>query len=193
MNVSKEEKNYLLQIVQDQLRRHAGFELEDLYKMVFQATCGGEHLIKNKAKTKKNLFDEWDNLDKVQKGESLLEVIDPRGEVLRVNLRVYKKIGGNPRQLFDIFVRSARDFRIDRDRLVRYWEFLMEMAKNEEIPFSRDDLEDFLIDVGRKDFPAVHHTKEYVEANQPAYRVVLKRYWEGFDRNGQKRQSGGRL
>ena len=133
--------------------------------------------MKNKAEAKKILFDEWEHLDKVQKGEPLREVIDPRGEVLRVNLRVYKKIGGNPRRLFGIFVRSAKDFLSDRDRLIRYWKFLVEMTKSGEIPFSKDDLEDFWIDVERKGFPAVHHTKAYAEANQPAYRVVLQHHW----------------
>jgi len=171
------ERDVLYRIVQDQLRRHAGFGIEDLYKMMFQATCGGEHLMKNKAEAKKILFDEWEHLDKVQKGEPLREVIDPRGEVLRVNLRVYKKIGGNPRRLFGIFVRSAKDFLSDRDRLIRYWKFLVEMTKSGEIPFSKDDLEDFWIDVERKGFPAVHHTKAYAEANQPAYRVVLQHHW----------------
>ena len=49
-------------------------------------------------------------------------------------------------------------------------------------------LEDFLIEMGRKGFPAVHHSESYVDANQPAYRVILKRLWEGFEEAGNEEE-----
>jgi len=176
------EKEYLYRIIQDQLRRHPGFGVEDLYKMVCQATCGGDHLLKNRSEAKRMLREEWENSERIPKGETLLEMIDPRGEVMRVNLRVYKKIGGTLQRLFDVFVRSAQKFEKDRKRLVVYWEAIMKLAEKEEVPFSKDVLEDFWIDVGRKGFPAVHHSDAYVDANRPSYRVVLKRLWEGFEK-----------
>jgi len=90
------ERDYLLQIIEDQFRRHPGFQVEDLYKIVYQATLGGDHLLRDKVAAERMFREEWENLGKIQKGEFLLEVIDPKGEVLRVNLRVYRKIGGNP-------------------------------------------------------------------------------------------------
>ena len=180
MNKTITERDYLLQIIQDQLRRRSGFKVEDIYKMVYQATCGGDHLLSNKSKAKKMLREEWDTLDKIQKGEPLLEVIDPLGQVLRVNLRVYRKIGGAPKKMFDVFVQSAKEFKKDQRRLIRYWQIIMEMVEKGEILFSRDVLEDFLIDVGKKDFPVVHHSESYTDANRPAYRVVLKDLWEGL-------------
>jgi len=178
------EKDYLHQIILDQLRRHPGFGVEDLYKMVYQATCGGDHILTNKSEAKKMLREEWENSGRIPKGETLLEMIDPRGEIMRVNLRVYKKIGGTLQRLFDIFVRSAQGFKKDQERLVAYWETIMEWAEQGDIPFSKDVLEDFLIDVGRKGFPALHHSESYVDANRPSYRVVLKRLWEGFEKAG---------
>ena len=34
------------------------------------------------------------------------------------------------------------------------------------------------IEVEKKGFPPIHHSKSYVEANRPSYRVVLKSLWE---------------
>ena len=177
MNLSREEKQYLHRIIQDQMRRHEGFGVEDMYKLVYQATCGGEHLLRNKSAANKKLREEWKNTEKMPKGEPLLEIIDPRGEVMRVNLRVYKKIGGNLERLFTVFVRSAAEFKKDRERLAAYWEVLMAFAKRGEIPFDRGALEDLWIEMGMKGFPAVHHSERYVDANRPSYRVVLKRLW----------------
>lgn len=184
MTHDETERDYLLRILEDQFRRHSGFRVDDLYKIVYQATFGGDHFLRDKSAAERMLREEWENLEKVQRRESLLEVIDPRGEVLRVNLRVYRKIGGNPQQMFDIFVRSAEEFNKDRERLVEYWTNITEWAQEGKIPFQKGILEDFFIEMGRKEFPAVHHSESYVDANRPAYRVILKRLWEGFGEDG---------
>ena len=178
------EIGFLQHIIQDQLHRHSGFKVDDLYKLMYQATCGGEHFLTNKSKARKNLIEEWESMERIPKGETLLEIIDPRGEIMRVNLRVYKKIGGTVQKIFEYFIRSVEAFKKDQDRLVRYWEAIMEMAKKETIPFSRGILEDFYIDVGRKGFPAIHHSESYLDANRPSYRLVLKGLWEGFNKKG---------
>ena len=177
----KSEKEFLLAVIQDQIRRYPKMKPVDLYKLVFQITCGGEHLLQNRKEAKKMLDEEWASLDKVQKGESLLEPIDPLGEVIRVNLRVYRKIGGTPAKLFDTFLRSAKEFKRDEQRLGTYWELLMEMAENGRIPFKKQDLEDLYIEMGRKKFPSAHHSKPYIEHHKPAYRIILKQFWEGFN------------
>ena len=82
--------------------------------------------------------------------------------------------------LFEMMKRSADHFQNDEQRLVRYWETIMEWSDERIIPFAKDDVEDFWIDVGRRGFPAVHHSESYTVANRPAYRVVLKSFLEGF-------------
>jgi hypothetical protein len=180
LNMELEEKEILLQILKDQIRRHPGFYVEDLYKLIFQVTCGGSHLLENHSEVEKSLQDEWNNTERIPKGETLLEVIDPRSEVIRINIRVYKKISGKRDILHQIFIQSAQSFRKDHDRLIRYWEMILDMAGKNEIPFSKEILEDFLIEQGEKKFPAIHHSKAYIDWNRPSYRVVLKKLWEGF-------------
>jgi len=175
------EKEILLQIIQDQIRRHPGFYIQDLYKLVHQATCGGSHLLLNPEDAKKNLQEEWDQTERIPKGESLLEVIDPRGEIMRVNIRIYKKIGGTPDHLLRIFKKSIKDFSNDKNRFIATWEMIMDLAEEKEIPFSRTLLEDFLIEKGKMDLPMIHHSDAYIESNRPSYRIVLKQLWKGLE------------
>ena len=176
-----DERDILLHIIQDQLRRHPGFRIGDLYKMLHQICYGGEHLLKNRAKARKALQEEWNNTEKIPKGEPLIEIIDPRSEVMRINLRIFKKIGGTPHRLFDVFIRSAEQAKPDRERLILYWGYIMDMMRAGDIPFSKALLEDFWIDKGKEGFPAIRHSESYIDANRPSYRVVMKNLWEGFE------------
>lgn len=177
---SQLERTYLKTIIQDHLTHHRGFRVQDLYKMLHQATCGNAHLLVNPEDAEASLFSEWTDLDRVQKGESLLEVIDPSGKMIRINLRVYRKMKNTPLDLLKSIKRTAEYFVRDEQRLVRYWESIMEWSVSGEIPFGKDEVEDFWIDMGCQGFPAVHHSEAYTAANRPAYRIVLKSFWEGF-------------
>ena len=179
MNREISEKETLLQIIHDQIRRHPGFYIQDLYKMVYQAVCGGSHFLGNHADTKNHLQEEWNNTERIPKAETLLELIDPRGEIMRVNIRIFKKIGGPLDQLLQIFIESVKTFQKDRSRLVETWEKIMDLAEEKKVPFSRTLLEDFLIEQGKNDFAMVHHSDPYIEFNRPSYRIVLKRLWQG--------------
>src|SRR4030042_1927156 len=131
------ERDALKEIVEDQLRRHV-MEVADLYKLNSQMCFGPRHLLKDKKNARKLLQEEWDALDKVQKGEPLIEMIDPRGEVLRINLRVSRKTGGDPESLFQVMLTSAENVQPDRNRFLLNWEYFMDMARRKTIPFSEE-------------------------------------------------------
>jgi hypothetical protein len=182
MTLPYSERVSLIAIIKDQLRRYPKMKPLDLYKLLYQVTFGGEHLLESEKDARDSLKAEWDNLDKVQKGEALLESIDPRGEVLRVNLRLYRKTGGTPEDLFDLFKTSSARFKKDEERLNAYFNICLEAAGKRELPFDRQDLEDLYIEMGRQNFPPKHHSKIYREVHKPAYRIVSKRHWDGFNK-----------
>ncbi len=179
-----DDKNYLLTIIQDQVRRHPGFRIQDLYKLIYQSCFGGGHLLHDKKKARAALGKEWNNAEKIPKGETLIEVIDPLSEILRINIRIYKKTGGTPDRLFKAFVKSSQEIQPNRNRFIEYWETATKWAETGIIDFSSDAMKDTLIDMGKEEFPPQHHSKPYLEANRPSYRVVLKRFWEGFEEKG---------
>ncbi len=173
-------KDALREIIQDQLGRHAGFRIQDLYKLLHQAAFGGGHLLADRSQVLARIREEWQVMERIPKGETLLEIIDPAGEIMRVNLRLYKKTGGTPEEMADLFIQSAKMVQPDRKKLVQTWEAVTEMAKSDQIRLSVDEMEDFWIEMGRKDFPPAHHSDSYIEVNRPAYRIVLKKMWKGF-------------
>lgn len=172
-----DEKIILLQIIHDQIRRHPGFQIEDLYTLLYQSTCGAKHYIENRHHCERMLKEEWKDLGKLLKGEPLLEMIDPKGEILRVNLRVYKKIGGNRSRIYHLLIDSMSEFKESKEQLVQYWEIVLDMAVRNEFQFSLPALNKFWSHVKKNNFPVCHHSESYVDANRPAYRIVLKSLW----------------
>ena len=165
-------------ILFDQLKRHTGFRIQDIYKLIYQMSGGTDESAREKPQQLRSLLDCWGKLEKVQPGEPLFEVIDPKGDLLRVNLRVCKKMGKPPEILADIVQETAQNVSKDKKSIMAYWELLMEMAGQGQIPFSKQDLEDYLIQVGKRNFPMVSHSQSYNESSIPAYRVVSHRIWE---------------
>jgi hypothetical protein len=176
------EQDQLRTIIEEQVRRYHGFGIEDLYKLVYQATCGGGHLIKNRVKAKRVLQKEWLILGRLQRGERLLEIIDPLGKIVRVNLRIYKKMGGQLQRFFTLFVESSKLQKEDKPRLNRYWNDIITMSEAGEIAFSSQQLVGFWKRMEEKGLPPISHSEGYVEYNRPAYRVIQKQLWEGFQK-----------
>ena len=147
---------------------------------MYQSTYGTKHYVKGKSHCQQMLQEEWKDLGKLLKGEPLLEMIDPKGEIIRVNLRVYKKIGGDLNRIYRLFIDLMSEFKEDKERLVQYWEIVLDMAVRNEFQFSLQDLNKFWDHVKKNDFQAGHHSESYVEANRPAYRIVLKSLWKSL-------------
>lgn len=174
------EKEILASIIIDQMHRYSEFTVQDLYKLFYQASMGNKHLMEDEEKAKEDLESEWRELGKVKSYESLLEVIDPAGLLMRVNLRVYKKTGGQIESLFAIMKTSADQFRINLNMLGCYWNIAGELAGTDQIPLLFSDLTNFWRGIEERGFPEISHSDQYEEIHEPAYRVVMKSLWEGF-------------
>ena len=178
-----DERANLLDVLEDQLNRHQKFGIADLYKLVHQTTFGGKHLAMDRDQAMQQLLEEWLPEIRIPAGANMLEIIDPRGDVMRVNIRIFKKTGGSPQDLIECFQKSIQAFTPDPNRFETYWQWIMAWCRDAELPFPVDAMDDYYIQQGREGFPAVHHSDAYVEANRPAYRVVLKSLWKGFDQS----------
>jgi len=174
------EKEILLDILKDQLRRYSKYAVQDIYKLLYQSAMGNKHLLADQKRAREILKEEWKELNKVKPYESLLEIIDPAGVLMRVNLRVYKKTGGQIEKLFEIMKDSAGQFQENPERLKKYWAFAGELADAGKIPFQNSDLLSFWRGIEERGFPEISHSEKYEETHEPAYRVVMKSLWEGF-------------
>jgi len=158
-----------------QLQRYPAMQTEDLYKLVFQATMGNEHLMTDSAAVHDYLIHELASIQ-ASAAEPLLEEISPDGEVVRLNLRPFKARQGDHRVLFRAIMQTARAFQKSPQRLEQYWRDLEQMAKSGAIAFDATAMQSFFREMREQGFPAVHHSTVYEEKYAPAYRVLLRKF-----------------
>jgi hypothetical protein len=167
----------LHRILADQIARYPLMEIQDLYKLLFQAVNGSEHAISSLDAARSWLTQELENLPEGPI-EPAIDVISPDDSIVRVNLRPFIRSGGDPPSLLNAFVRTASEYRGKREMLWLYWSFAERLAEDGELPFKQDDMQAFYKRVEEDDFPAVHHSSRYEDAYRPAYRVIKKEYLE---------------
>ena len=172
-------KDPFQEIIQDQLQRYPQMQTQDLYKLVYQAAMGNIHLGVDPAVLKNYLVNEMDKVD-ASDNEPLVEEISPEG-MIRVNLRPYKVKSGTSEKLFEAMRETANTFTPNKNKIIQYWEIIEKMAEDNSIPFNKSELESFLKEMQASDYPAVHHSDQYLELYHPAYRVILKKYLPKFE------------
>ena len=167
----------LHRILVDQIARYPQMEIQDLYKLLFQAVMGSEHAISSLDAARSWLHQELENLPEGPI-EPAIDVISPEDNIVRVNLRPFIQSGGDSSSLLDAFVRTANEYRGTKEGLWLYWSFAERLADDGELPFERTNMRAFYKLLEEDDFPAVHHSTRYEKAYRPAYRVIKQDYLE---------------
>ena len=166
------EKAAFHKVLSTQFSYHPRLEVQDLYKLVFQAALGSEHAILDNAVTYDWLTNEIKKItDKAL--EPIVEPISPDGRIARINLRPYIAADGDLDALLDAFVRTANEHHGTAEQLQRYWYYAVDMATAGHLLLSPAKLRCFFTRMRIKNFPAVHHSANYKRAYHPAYRVVF--------------------
>lgn len=166
------ERSGFQQVVSFHVEKYPILEVEDLYKIAFQAAMGSEHAVVSREAAGQWLEREMSSLSKVP-SEPLSEPLSPDGSLVRVNLRALIELGCDPLPLLDAFVRTGKEFHGSQERLASYWLIIETMAEAEEIPFEVGRLEEMWKRMEGEGFPAVHHSATYRDEYHPAYRVIL--------------------
>jgi hypothetical protein len=155
-----------------QVSRYPRLEIQDLYKLIFQASFGSEHAVGDFEAARRRLMCELHELPSGPE-EPTADPISPDGRIVRVNLRPYLANGGDPAALLEAFVRTGREYRGAGATLRRYWRYAERMATAGPLAFAPEALRGFFAEIQAAGFPAVHHSPAYTTAYRPAYRVVL--------------------
>jgi hypothetical protein len=146
---------------------------EDAYKLLFQASRGGEHAAPSESAARAWLEKEWASLDAARPGEPLVVPLRPDGAVVRLNLRPYRDAGGEPEALLAAFLESARGFRPDPALFVNAWRtFGRSLPDDADGPMTRAAFEETDRSSEEVGWPARHHGPGYSRAHAPAYRVL---------------------
>ena len=157
--------------------------IQDAYKWLYHATLGGEHAIRDESGPRRWLEREWSQIGSAPPNEPEVVQLTPDGRLLRVNLRPYKSRSGDREMLLAILILSAERFSASKHRFQAAWNELGEWLMSRRVGHltietwtAFDRLQKPL------GYPAVHRSKEYEAAYQPAYRVVLGEFWLAPDR-----------
>lgn len=155
-----------------QFKRYPLMEVQDLYKLIHQASMGSEHALQDLGDTRNFLEREVHGLADGP-DEPLQDIISPDGRIARINLRPYCASNASLEKLFEAFVRTASEFEGSTMRLRCYCSYAERLTGESLFAFSRTEMRTFFDKMEVQGFPAVHHSASYATAYQPAYRVVL--------------------
>jgi len=165
-------------LVEFHQQQHPDLMAQDVYKLLYQASFGVEHILSDSAAVLSYLNEELSTVDTPQPNEALMERISLENDVVRVNLRRFKALNLEPSLLVQAMVRSAKATSPDTLMFHRQWNEFSALVRFELLPFSAEDLRTWDTKVEGGAVEAVHHSEKYVAANRPAYRVVKKDAFE---------------
>ncbi len=160
-------------ILLDHNRRYPHWSVEDLYKLVHQASMGSEHALSDE-----NGARAWLNRELAQLGsgpaDPLIDPISPDNLVVRVHLRPFANRRLDPEALLQAFIRTASEFTSSVVNLRAYASAAIWLAEEAALPFHAGQISTFFAKQQAVGYPAVHHSQVYEADYHPAYRVVAR-------------------
>lgn len=167
-------------LVEFHQQQKRSLNVQDVYKMLYQASFGVEHLLGDTTSVRSYLLDEMASMDTADRGEMLVEQISTTGEIVRVNLRPFRSLSFDPESLVQIMYRSARMMTPDTTLFYRNWEDFKSLVRYGLLSFPVEEVDEWESQLPSGVIAPVHHSVSYVEANAPAYRVVRCDVFESF-------------
>lgn len=162
------------QLVEYHQRTKVSVHVQDVYKLLYQANFGVEHFLTDTAHVREYLLNELGSLetDAVVSDEPLVERISSRGDIVRVNLRPFKKLNRDPETLVEWMFRSAAVHSPDSLMFRRQWNEFHDLVRYGLLEFPMEEVSEWNRRITAGDIRPVHHSPEYAAANRPAYRVI---------------------
>ncbi len=153
-------------------------QVQDVYKMLYQAHFGVEHFLTDSTAVRSYLRDELASLDTIRSDEPLLERISTQGDVVRVNLRPFKALNLPMDTLVQLMFQSASTFQPDSLNFSREWNEFCDLVRYDMLKFPLSDVKEWAARVQPDGVQPVHHSDIYSKASKPAYRVVERALFE---------------
>ena len=167
------EPNTVRRTLQEQLKRYPKMEIQDVYKFLYQATMGNEHFMGDEKEARRYLDEEYAQANAAEDGPEF-EPLTADSSLVRVNLRPFKFHKRESGKLMEAMTRTAAGFRKNPALLKLYWNEVEQLAVETRIPYKPEELRAFFVRMEQENYPAVDHSKAYIEAYHPSYRVVLR-------------------
>lgn len=159
-----------LDLIQYHMQRYPGFAVQDLYKLLFQAILGSEHLLTDVAAARMWLEQEW-TLQPAESGEPLFEPVSLDGRLVRLNIRPFKASGADRQTMWLAFY-STSHYSGEKEEFITMWQQSLAWIVQGSIALSAEAAYDFDEIQKRGEYPAGRHSQTYRRLHRPAYRLV---------------------
>ena len=168
------------QLVEFHQQFRPDLQVQDVYKILYQANFGVEHILTDTAGVRTYVLEELASMDTTDRSEPLLERISTSGEMVRVNLRPFKAMNLNPEALLQLMYRSAVETRPDTLTFYREWNEFVAMVRYDLLKFPLNDAGAWDARLTAGFLQPVHHSEQYTQAWRPAYRVTRRLLFESI-------------
>ena len=153
-------------------------EVQDYYKLLFQAVYGAEHMIQNYNDCFKMLDNEMSQIES-DINCALYYDISLTFPLVRINLSKCKAEKIDLHRISKAFFEGAKiNSKIDTKRFETYLNIATNALKNPPFNINEKALEIFIKKIKKLGFPAVHHSEAYRNFYKPHYRVIPLKIWE---------------
>ena len=159
-------------ILLSQANQRPAWQLQDVYKLAFQAALGSEHAAPDETAARRWLEQEIATLGSGP-DDPAIEPISPDNRLVRINLRPYLAAGGSLEPLLQAFLRTAVGWQGQRTVLHQSLATVVDLSEAGELAFSPSDARTYFNRLANADYPAAHHSPLYRDLYHPAYRVIL--------------------
>lgn len=159
--------------LQHEMATHTDMQADDIYKFIYLGTIGPHSASITYETSLKWLHKEVQDLaDSLSSASPVAEQLSP--EIVRINLSPYMKAGGSLEKLASAFVDSKPgDLNARKKVFAQRWKQAKKLAASGKLhPFTLADLETLEEMLDGRNWPAIHHSQPYVQANNPHYRVL---------------------
>ena len=165
--------NQLKEILLIHSQKYPKMEVADAVKLIYQNEFGGGHLILNPEHSLKYLISECNNTTNFNQD---FEYEDIGNGLVRVNLYYIKDSSVKISKLNEIFVISANEHKGNLNSFIEKLDLLRTLTIQNNFNFSIMDLDEYLKEYKKNNYPMVSHSQTYKDNYYPSYRIVLKKY-----------------
>ena len=166
-------------ILKAQLARYPEMQVQDCYKLLYQACLGSEHAVNDPAVAARWLEKELAELGPGP-DEPVIDPIASDGRIVRVHLRAFVQHKGDTARLAQAFVQTANTYHGSREVLAAAWKQVISLAATGELPFPVAAVQKYGLEMAAAGYPAVHHSEKFQQRYGPAYRVIAREFVAGL-------------
>ncbi len=157
------------------LKRYPLCTAQDIYKMIFQAVRGPEHLLDSPERVLESILAEMNSLA----GNTSEELWEELGNgIYRIHLRPFRLSGEDSLRIAAACIETARQVISHENELEETWGLFQNLhAGGLAASITGEDVSRLTDQLEVQGYPPVHHSPAFRAAYRPAYRVLSQQIY----------------